>query len=162
MQGPGGAPQESSQPRFTFSSATLSPPGAQAPREEAHCRICSAAMALWPPVNPASSPRGGAGTFSHPPAPSNPPRGAGCLGRAARARLYLHAPRPTAPSSPPRGQRPGATRKSGLRSHPAKRRAPRTPCLPPLPPAAASRGGTAPASGKEGCTCALQLCRLLC
>lgn len=120
-------------------------------QEEAHCPASSAPMALWPPINPASSPGDGMGTFSRAPAPltllcgaaggPEPSTAACCLGRSARARLYLCPPRLTAPVSQlpstqagtvgPGSRRAGATKKSGLHSHLPK--SSRIPCLPPSP-----------------------------
>lgn len=81
------------------------PPLAQAPREEAHCHGCSAAMPLWPLINPASGPRAGVGTFLHPPAPAHPRAGQPVVPSPGQ-RLGSICARSQLPSasSPPRGQ----------------------------------------------------------
>lgn len=95
-------PQESGQPHSPSPwPPHPPPPRARAPREEARCRVCSEATALWPLINPASSPRDGVGTFSHPPAPSDPP-GAGQPVVPNPAELRLLGSQP--PSAPPGGQ----------------------------------------------------------
>lgn len=150
------------------------PPRAQALREEAHCHGCSAAMPLWPLINPVSSPRAGVGTFLHPPAPAHPRAGQPVVPSPGQ-RLGSICPgsQPPSASSPPRGQTllaPGLEEQVPQRNQVFSLICPRG--AHPLPPPAspvASRGPpprpqlgsrTASASRKERSRRALQICRL--